>query len=69
MRGDNHFSLAETATDDVLSNLEWNRAERCARMLEDYMRHQPQPWGTFKVERGRVLAAWNRSGPGGDLAG
>ena len=64
----NYFWFAETAIDDALANREWDRAERYARMLEDYMRHQPLPWGTFMVERGRVLAAWNRDGPGEDLA-
>jgi hypothetical protein len=67
--GHNYFWFADTAIDDALVNGEWDRAERYARMLGDYMRDQPLPWGILMVERARTLAAWNRDGPREDLIG
>ncbi len=66
--GHNYFGFCETAIDDALVNREWDRAERYARLLDDYTREQPLPFSDFLSERARVLAEWGRNGPKEELA-
>jgi tetratricopeptide (TPR) repeat protein len=53
----NHLNFRKDAIDACLSAGEWDEAIRHAAALEDFARHEPFPWSTFFVARGRALAA------------
>ncbi len=44
----------------MLSEGDWDQAERYAAALEDFTRPEPLPWSEFFIARGRALATWGR---------
>jgi tetratricopeptide (TPR) repeat protein len=52
----NHLNFRQHAIDACLEAGRWDEARRHAAALEDFVRHEPFPWSTFFVARGRALA-------------
>jgi tetratricopeptide (TPR) repeat protein len=55
--GHNHLNFRQHAIDACLEAGRWDEARRHADALEEFARHEPFPWSTFFVARGRALAA------------
>ena len=66
--GHNHLYFYPVAIDVMLSEGDWDEAERYAAALEDFTRSEPLPWSEFFIARGRALAAWGRGRRGPELA-
>jgi len=58
--GHNHLLFYPDAIDVMLSEGDWDQAERYAAALEDFTRPEPLPWSEFFIARGRALATWGR---------
>ncbi len=58
--GHNHLYFYPDAIDVMLSEGDWEQAERYAAAREDFTRPEPLPWSQFFIARGRALAAWGR---------
>ena len=58
--GHNHLYFYPVAIDVMLSEGDWDEAERYAAALEDFTRSEPLPWSEFFIARGRALATWGR---------
>ncbi|MPZ35437.1 MAG: hypothetical protein GEV13_31460 [Rhodospirillales bacterium] len=56
----NHLNFRREAIDACLAGGDWTGAIRHAAALEDLTRHEPLPWATFFVARGRALAAYGQ---------
>ncbi|WP_439671551.1 putative ATPase [Cupriavidus necator] len=55
-----HVDLLEAAIDVSLAARRWQEAERYLAALQDYMQHEPFPWGDFLIRRGRALICAGR---------
>ncbi len=58
--GHNHLYFYPVAIDVMLSEGDWEQAERYAAALEDFTLPEPLPWSEFFIARGRTLAAWGQ---------
>jgi len=56
----NYYLFYGEAIEAVLATADWDRAERFADALDDYMQREPTPFASFLSARARVLAAHGR---------
>lgn len=54
----NHLQFYVDAINVMVSEGDWEQAERYAAALEDFTRPEPLPWSEFFIARSRALAAW-----------
>ncbi|WP_042885725.1 BTAD domain-containing putative transcriptional regulator [Cupriavidus necator] len=62
-----HVDLLEAAIDVSLAARRWQEAERYLAALQDYMQHEPFPWGDFLIRRGRALICAAREEGAGSM--